>query len=321
VRIGFIVNDVKGGWSPRDRRLGGTEESVVKWAEELSARGHSVSVYRCRENLTYNTVEYYRDIYQGGNDVVVNVKSSEIAPVEPTLYFTNETDATSLDLSSYDAVAWPSNWAKENITVNNEKVLVIPHGYDDEFIRPGRKVAKQCLYASSPDRGLETLAQIWPAVVEKHPDAQLIVTYGGTIDAPNVSCVGEIEEKEMNDIYRASDIWIHPCSGGELFGITAVKAQAAGCVPVYFPIMALSETVKAGIQCKDARDMYMKLVDILGDKKRKSEIRKELETVELMNWKQSTDILEQALMRLLRSHISDLCLKHGSLEYLQRNSG
>jgi glycosyltransferase involved in cell wall biosynthesis len=298
VRIGFIVNEVDGGWSPKDTRLGGTEESIVRWAEELTSRGNLVSVYRCRDDFTHNGVEYYRNIYQGSNDVCVNIKSSEIVPVEPTIYLTNETDAPNLDLSAYDAIVWPSEWAKDNISVNNGNVLVVPHGYDETKIYPGEKVKKRCLYASSPDRGLETLAQIWPSVVEAHPNAELIVTYGGQIFTPNTTCVGSISEDEMNELYRTSDIWVHPCSSGELFGITGIKAQAAGAIPVYFPTMALSETVKAGIPCTDARDMYTKLVQLLGDEDAKASYREQLLKLELPTWKLSTDMLEEVLLDL-----------------------
>lgn len=306
--INFLVNEVAGGWEPTDTRLGGTEESVVHWAEELAKRGHAVDVYyNSHKNIDiykYNGVWYiHRDLYAidvvSTQGITVNVKSSEVLPIQPTLYFTNETNASNLDLSAYDAVVWPSNWAKDNIPVNNSNVFVVPHGYDSEKVYPQEKVAKQCLYASSPDRGLETLAQIWPSVVEAHPDAQLVVTYGGKIDTPNTTCIGEVSEEEMNELYQTSDVWIHPCSGGELFGITAIKAQAAGCVPVYFPTMALSETVKTGVSCADTRDMHKKLVWLLGNEGEKQQYRRNLSKIEFVDWKKSTEILESAIEKIL----------------------
>lgn len=305
MRINILVNYVQGGWEPTDTRLGGTEESVVRWAEELTERGHSVIVYRNGSGYYPDNIRHHGNVdyidrkdYEGGGDICINVKSSEVPPEEPTIYFTNETNATSLDLSAYDAVVWPSNWAKENIPVNNKNVFVVPHGYDEIKIYPDEKIPKQCLYASSPDRGLETLAQIWPSVIEQHPDAQLIVTYGGKIDTPNTTCLGEVSDDKMNELFNTSDLWIHPCNGGELFGITGIKAQAAGAVPVYFPTMALSETVRAGVACTDARDMYIKLVKLLGDEERKAGYRNELSKLELPTWKASADRLEKILLDL-----------------------
>jgi len=310
VRISFLVNHVHNGWEPTDTRLGGTEESVVRWAEELVTLGHDVFVYRNerldKDVYKHNGVWYKpRELYaitksSEAKGVTVNVKSFEQRPLEPTVYVTNETDASELDLSGYDAVVWPSEWAKRNIPVNNGNVLVVPHGYDPSAVYPGKKVAKQCLYASSPDRGLETLERIWPSIVEQHPDAQLVVTYGGRIDTPNTTCVGEVSEEEMNELYQSSDIWVHPCSGGELFGITAIKAQASGCVPVYFPTMALAETVKVGVKCSDARDMYIKLIQLLGNDDKKEDYRKQLKEARFVDWKESTNRLLSILEAVIQ---------------------
>lgn len=235
MRISFLVNEIAGGWKPTDTRLGGTEESIVEWAKELTKRGHEVTVY---DNDT-------RSRYAGGGDICINVKSSEIPPKEPTLYLTNETNASDLDLSAYLGVVWPSQWAVDNIPVNN-KTFILPHGYDPEKIYPDKKIPKQCFYASSPDRGLDILLEAWPSVHRVHPDATLLLTYGGHATFPGIINMDECDEDTMNEIYRTSDIWCHSANGGELYCMTGVKAQAAGCWPVVIPTMALKETVRYG---------------------------------------------------------------------------
>lgn len=280
--INFVVNQVFSGWSPKDKRLGGTEESVVEWASRLSERGHTVTVSGNVPKIKHRGVEYGTYI-GGGKDVAIKVPDWGRG-----LYLTNEVDASRHDLSKFDAVIWPSQWAVDNIPVNTE-TEILPHGYDSTKIYPGKKVPKQCLYASSPDRGLDTLEKIWPSVLEKHPDATLIVTYGGAGK--------EYSEDEMNELFRTSDIWIHPCNGGELFGMTGIKAQAGGCIPVYFPTMALAETVQAGIKCADARDMYNQLVSLLGDEDRKKKIRAELASKHFVDWEESTSILENIIKK------------------------
>lgn len=280
--INFVVNQVFDGWSPKDKRLGGTEESVVEWANRLASKGHNVTVSGNVPKMKYKGV-VYGEYIAGGTDIVVKIPDWGRG-----LYLTNEVDATKHDLSKYQAVIWPSLWAINNIPVNTATEL-LPHGYDSSKIYPGKKIPKRCLYASSPDRGLDTLEQIWPSVQEAHPDAELIVTYGGHGK--------EYTEEEMNELYRTSDIWVHPCSGGELFGITAIKAQAAGCIPVYFPTMALKETVRGGIPCTDPRDMYNQLVSLLGDEDRKKELREGLATNHYVDWDESTELLESILKR------------------------
>lgn len=310
MKIDFVVNDVAyidyksleavWGWEPRDNRLGGTEESVVRWAEELVKLGHRVRVYKngSKGNYKYGGVTYAnKDKYEGEADICINVKASDIAPKGPTLYLTNETDVTEADLSKYAGVIWPSKWAEDNISVNNT-TFILPHGYDHRKISPGKKVPKQCLYASSPDRGLDTLEQIWPSIVDNHPDAHLYVSYGANIGTPNTTC-GDFTEEEMNELYNTSDIWLHPCSGGELFGISGIKAQAAGAIPVYFPTMALAETVQDGVKCTDPRDMFEKLDALLGDEEEKDKIRKRLAKIHFANWEDSTAQLLKIIEKVL----------------------
>ena len=290
--ISFLVNEVSGGWSPSSTRLGGTEESVVKWAEALECRGNRVEVFHNSTNGHYeevnNVIYQPRANYIGGGDVCINIKCSDIDPRERTFYFTNETDATRLDLRKYDGVIWPSHWAADNIPVNNPNVFVVPHGYDPEAIYPSKKVPKQCFYASSPDRGLELLLRVWPKVYEAHPDATLIVTYGVKgLNIPGVICLGDVPEEMMNDVYRSSSIWCHPASGGELFCITGVKAQVAKCWPVIIPTMALSETVKYGTFCTP--DNYAeKLIEALSEPHK-------IPDYDYPDWEATTDILSDII--------------------------
>lgn len=252
LKINIICNEVAGGWEPTDTRLGGTEESVVNWAEELVRRGYYVRIYRnspdyLNEVHHYNGVLYLQRAETAPADVCINVKSSEIKPKEPTIYFTNETDASQKDLSKYSCVVWPSKWARDNIPVNNRNVEVVPHGYNPDKVYPSIKIPKQCIYASSPDRGLEKLLEVWPTVHEAQPDATLVLTYGFKYaNLPGVISMGEVDEEMMGQLFATSQYWIHPASGGELFCMTGVKAQVSECWPIYFPIMALQETVKYG---------------------------------------------------------------------------
>lgn len=305
MRVNFLVNEVAGGWEPTDKRLGGTEDSVVRWAEELSKRGHSVYVYRNsriddHSDMLVRGVNYVgTSYYRGGGDICINIKSSHIAPKEPTLYLTNETDATNADLSAYLGVIWPSQWAVDNIPVNN-KTFILPHGYDETKISLTKKKPKQCLYASSPDRGLETLLRAWPKVYAAHPDATLKVTYGAPeYDVPGVEFLGEVDEETMNQLYSESDIWCHPCNGGELFCIVGIKAQAAGCVPVVIPTMALSETVRHGYFANEETYADVLIMALSNQNGKTDDIRRLLSQEHYPNWKDSTDKLEEIIAEVL----------------------
>lgn len=281
MKINFLCNKVFDGWKPTDTRLGGTEESIVQWCKELEKLGHQTTIY---DNDT-------RDSYAGGDDVCINIKSSDIPPKEPTLYLTNETNATELDLSAYQGVIWPSEWAKKHIPVNNPNVYILPHGYDPEQIYPGKKIKKQCLYASSPDRGLERLLEVWPEVNALHPDATLVVTYGADVNLPGVINLGEVDEETMNDLYRTSDVWCHPDPTNELFCISGVKAQVSGCIPVITPAWALSETVKWGYFTtpKEYGDTLIKVLSL--SMSARNTLRKESLSYHYVDWRESTERL------------------------------
>jgi len=293
--ISFVVNYVVGGWEPDSKRLGGTEDSVVKWASMLADRGHIVQVYRNGLSRMYHDVLYLpREEYiTSDSDITINVNSSDTAPINPTLYITTETDATQKDLSKYSAVLWPSQWGVDNIPVNNKNIFILPYGYDETLVYPGEKTRKQCLYASSPDRGLRTLLQIWPEVYEAHPDATLKVTYGAMeYDFPGIEFIGEASEEEMNQLYRKSEYWLHPCNGGELYCITGIKAQAAGCWPVIIPTMALAETVTYGTFC--TKENYAeKLIEALNG-------HPEPPVNPYPTWTSTTDRLEEIIKTVLK---------------------
>ena len=295
--IRFLVNDVYGGWMPDATRLGGTEDAVVEWAK-IYSKDYEVQVFSnfmADEPFKFRGATYYpknQYIEKVGESpgATVNIMQYRIDVVEPTIYVTTETDADRLDLSQYYCVVWPTEWARDNVKVNNS-TKIVPYGYHPGRIYPWKKVNKQCLYASSPDRGLDTLALVWPEVVKAHPDAHLYVTYGGSLDAPNTTNLGSVSETDMDKLFRTSDVWLHPCNGGEMYGISGIKAQAGGAIPVYFPTMALKETVQAGISCDGPRDMVKQLVTLLDDEERKTEIRKELAQLDLPSWEQSAEEL------------------------------
>lgn len=315
MKINFLINQVFDGWEPTDTRLGGTEESVVQWAEWLAKFGHDVTVYynppasailplfvehgeaNRRNGVRWLNREGYGIDKQ---DVTINVKSPDTPPVGPTLYLTNEINADRHDLSKYLAVIWPSRWAADNITVNNPNVLVVPHGYNPHQIYPGPKVAKQCFYASSPDRGLDVLLDGWPEVHDLHPDATLILTYGGYSDLPGVISLGELDEAGMNELYQTSDIWCHPCTGVELYCITGKKAQVAGCIPVIIPHMALSETVERGFKT-DIPNYARTLIEVLGlSQPMRDSIRTDvIAHANAATWEESTKQLFNAIQSVI----------------------
>lgn len=291
--IAFICNPVftynKEGWSPHDKFLAGTEESIREWASVIFKRGYDVTVYYNGEPTIYKGVAYrgYDDYKPHGKEVNVKYSDFKHANNSNVWYLSNETDIADKDVYRFAGVIFPSKWALDNLGYHGT-VKVVPHGYNKDAIYPDTKTQYQCLYASSPDRGFEELVRLWPEVVKREPKATLIVTYGiEPRDMPNTMFLGSVDDDLMNQLYRSSDFWLHPCTGGELFCMSAVKAQVAQAIPVFYPTMALAETVRYGIRCnKD--DFVERLVDTMHDLKHQKILRYKLQVEPFADWEESS---------------------------------
>ncbi len=142
-------------------------------------------------------------------------------------------------------------------------------GHDEAPEREQRVV-----YSSSPDRGGDILLEVWPQIRERVPDAELILTYSRwydlcaaaytertghlkmleLVDQPGVQRVpGGLGQMALANLMRSSLVWTHPAwytDGDQQFHetscISAMEAQAAGCVVVASNWGALTETVQHG---------------------------------------------------------------------------
>lgn len=170
--------------------------------------------------------------------------------------------------------------------IPDEKILLSANGVDPEEFddlaadkeideRADKRMADtkrdphKVFYGSSHVRGLAYLYEIWPEVKATVPDATLDVYYGrGSYDAVHkgnpermkwmddmiakakvldgVTDHGKVGQDEIVRHMFESGVWAYPCPFPEIYCITAVKAQAAGCVPVSTNFAALDETVQFG---------------------------------------------------------------------------
>lgn len=144
-----------------------------------------------------------------------------------------------------------------------ERVKVINLGIDKEdYEIPSDKVRNRLIYCSQPDRGLKYLAPIYERIAMEVPDVSLVITSDKTLwgladpgnqderklfkDLPGVKFVGNIPRKQLIKYQKSSEIMAYPCDYNELFCISAIECQAAGCAIVSTDIAAMSETVPVG---------------------------------------------------------------------------
>lgn len=138
------------------------------------------------------------------------------------------------------------------------------------------------IYSSSPDRGGDVMLELWPQVRARVPDAELVLTYSRWFDRvadvfqgahdlkariyelleqPGVHRIeGGLGQRALANLMRSSRVWAHPSfnslvanedgSTGAPFHetscISAMEAQAAGCVVVASNWGAVTETVQHG---------------------------------------------------------------------------
>jgi glycosyltransferase involved in cell wall biosynthesis len=163
--------------------------------------------------------------------------------------------------------------------IPDKKIFITKNGLNiQDFNRVAlSRNPKRLIYISDYIRGIEHLLKKWEDVLKEVPDAELHLFYGwqlldALVQSPliekfpelrnkkeqllalmhqqNVYEHGRIGHKQLVEELLKSGIYVYPCHFEEVFCISAVKAQACGCVPVITAFAALDETVSSGIKIK-----------------------------------------------------------------------
>lgn len=277
-QIDILDEPLRWKWSPKDldEFLGGSQEGVIQLARALARRGHGVSVFYDGEECDDQGVHYRtRDAYDRQSDIVIGFNHPSCFPsefiAESAFYWTTCPEiwpGVTYDYGESKIVAlskWHENELKKNIPQAAEKITHIYYGLDPlDFDFKRKRLHNHFLFASSWDRGLNILLQSWPKIKRKIPDAVLHITYGQKfsskiigfepplppgIDHPGIVLENQVTKRRMAELYKECEYLLYPCTGGERFCLTTWKAQYGGCIPLYYPKMALEETVRAGFPC------------------------------------------------------------------------
>jgi glycosyltransferase involved in cell wall biosynthesis len=285
-------------WTPDDfdnGLLNGSEEMVFNIARSLVRLGHEVTVQCSTPKPTeHSKVKYVsHGTPLGTADILIAFKSPSALTIpgyeKRYLWTADDTVLSPQERKMCDGLVAISPWHKNELLGSNPgftKILTIEPGFDRMYeLDSTFRINKRCIFASSPDRGLDKLIEMWPDIHEAHPDAELWVTYTdeNIKQVEGVNYLGRLTDREMTHLYRSSDLLLYPCTGGERFCITALKAQMYGCIPVVIPKMALRKTVKYGMKVS-AEDFKRAAIGLLDDKERRKDYRNQLYTLKHPSW-------------------------------------
>lgn len=326
MKLAFYVNPVAGGWNPRAASdWGGGEEVAVCAAEAFARRNVDVTVFFNSNEpplmaaFRHNGVRYQQhadaEKMRGDFDWAICFKSPEAGALHLAPRQAVWTDQERpFDANAFELVAPCSDFLRRCLASllpqAEPKLHTIPYGYDPViFPEAPPKDAQLVVHTGSPDRGLDTLLQLWPQVLEARPDTQLVITYGWDlflkyggsrslkqqIDAL-LSVLPEdkvhmhrFSRNDHHAILQRAGIWAYFCTGGEFFGISAVKAQVARCVPVCRKWGALHETVWSGLSPRTESDMARDIIEAL-DPVRQEELRDSIDNSPAKTWDNIADI-------------------------------
>jgi len=158
------------------------------------------------------------------------------------------------------------------------------------------------IYSSSPDRGLDTLLNLWGQIRKDFPTATLDIFYGfgwwqqaieqrndanekrwmndilANLNQPGIINRGRVTQDVLAQEFLNSDIWAYPTRFTETYCITALEAQISKTVIVCSNLAGLQTTVAdRGIlvdgdaYTKEYQDKFLQEVkSILNDDQKRS---------------------------------------------------
>ena len=278
--------------------MGGSEEAVLYTSRELSRRGYQVAVFADPSEsdmgldeagvlwLPWGTFDHrlshslsssphgHRMIFiawRYAKSIVLSIGSDKVLLwlhdlvgseiTAPVLKALEEKNGRILVQSSFHRMQLSTT----SIPTVEKYTTIMPNGIDDRYTNANfyaqcgskRQVFK-FIYASAPERGLETVLISWPEIRAVLPTATLYVFYGFTpsvklqmtntlgaivfdhwynhmqrlLQQEGIVYIGAVSHDRLREELCSSDLILYPTTYPETGCITIMKAMAAGTLPV-----------------------------------------------------------------------------------------
>ena len=316
--------------NPDDPGIGGSETSHVEMSRRIAARGHEVLCFAPVERPSVDPVsgvrwEWSEDCdFSQHADVWVVYRAPELADKLPA--------GANAWLICQD-VDYPGSLTEERagkfsrivaLCEAHAQHLKARHPYanvitssngikagliEELLLDPPARNPRRLMYASSPDRGLIHLLDVFRRAKENVPELELHVYYGFDnmdkviatgnktaehakrvkdaivqgMDQPGVIGHGRMGQRDLLTEWLKSGIWCHPTDFAETSCITCMDAQACGAIPVTNPVWAVRDNVQHGVFVSgDVNSPLVKahytleLISLAKDTERQEEIRREM---------------------------------------------
>lgn len=306
--IGIYVGRAYERWTPETVKktgIGGSEEMCIYMADALQKLGNDVTVYNHCGVLegNYDGVEYvdYRNFdYEKEHDVLIIERVPQMfqnrLKGKRQYLWLHDTQYGELPKKMFtmaDRVFVLSEAHKQVLQdfyhLPEDVYWLTRNGVRLDHIEKGRKRAGKrnpygLMYASSYDRGLDFLLDIFPEIKKQVPEATLDVFYGWNtykkrmemllkqgnpegkklkmlydkinkgLKQEGVNHHGRVNQITLTQKHFENSIWLYPTEFYEISCITAMRSQLCGTVPVCSDYAALSETVEWGHKAPMPRD-------------------------------------------------------------------
>lgn len=130
----------------------------------------------------------------------------------------------------------------------------INNGIEPDLFRQSPKIPNRFIFTSRSERGLEKLLDLWPSILEKYPDATLMISSYETFPKPkdehlvpkiidSVKHLGKLSSADLYAEMAVAEYWLFPSEFTETSCITAMEMMASRVKCFYYPIGGLPNTM------------------------------------------------------------------------------
>lgn len=250
--------------------VGGAELALLTMCEQFAKRGHDIVLYN---NPVERGVSPFEQRFisefqpMDDRDILIIFRSPNIRSV-PAKGLKVWWSCDQYTIGSFANFAktvqkivtispFHQKYFKEVYGIHNTMVTDLPVR-DDPVDETIERIPNRFLWSTVPDRGLDVLWRMWPAILRDVPDATVAITsdyrlwgaYGSLnerykarwVAHKNVEFLGAVPRQKLLEEQRKASVMLYHSLYDELFCIAVAEAQCAGIYPITNNRAALATT-------------------------------------------------------------------------------